>query len=452
MRLKFKKFLRWLYPGMGVKRWAALATLAMLAFIFGLILLFGRGLVRWLYALLVPAPGYALLIGGLLLAGGVAGTALGIQRFLNSLIKGVAPEALGQAGEVIYAQRVLSRGPSVVALGGGTGLSVLLRGLKEHTSNITAVVSVMDTGGSSGRLRREMEILPPGDIRNCIIALADDESRIAALFQHRFREGSFNGHSLGNLVIAGLQERTGRFDLAIAEMSHILNIRGQVLPATLEQVDLIAEMEDGEFVRGEEEIARDARKIKKIFLSKRPVRPYEQILEEISQAEVIVLGPGSLFTSIIPNLLVEDVAQEIERASATKFYIVNLMTQPGETDGFTAGDHLRVLGEYIDISKLDYIVINSQPVPEPLLRQYEADHAVPVVNDLEPMDLDLGPEGSKPKLKPKPKVITADLLEIVELEGKPTVKHNSKRLAELIMEEVRERSQRPRAITKRRIL
>jgi len=286
------------------------------------------------------------------------------------------------------------------------------------------------------------------------IALADDESRIAALFQHRFREGSFNGHSLGNLVIAGLQERTGRFDLAIAEMSHILNIRGQVLPATLEQVDLIAEMEDGEFVRGEEEIARDARKIKKIFLSKRPVRPYEQILEEISQAEVIVLGPGSLFTSIIPNLLVEDVAQEIERASATKFYIVNLMTQPGETDGFTAGDHLRVLGEYIDISKLDYIVINSQPVPEPLLRQYEADHAVPVVNDLEPMDLDLGPEGSKPKLKlkSKPKVITADLLEIVELEGKPTVKHNSKRLAELIMEEVRERSQRPRAITKRRIL
>jgi uncharacterized cofD-like protein len=421
--MKWKRFLRWLYPGMGVKRWAALAALAMLAFIFGLVLLFGKGMIRWLYALLVPAPGYALLIGSLLLVGGLAGAILGVHRFLRSVIKGVAPQALGQAGEVIYSQRVLSRGPEVVALGGGTGLSVLLRGLKEYTSNITAVVTVMDTGGSSGRLRREMEILPPGDIRNCIIALADDESRIAALFQHRFREGSFNGHSLGNLVIAGLQERLGRFDLAIAEMSHILNIRGRVLPATLEQVDLVAEMEDGGFVRGETEIVKDPRRIKRMLLSKQPVPPYEQVLEGIRRAELIVLGPGSLFTSIIPNLLVEDVVREIEQARAKKFYILNLMTQPGETDGFTARDHLRALGEYIDVSKFDYIIVNSQPIPEPLLRQYAAEGAGPVINDLS------GLEG--------PEVITADLLEIVELEGKPTVKHNSKRLAKLIMETAR---------------
>jgi len=404
---------------MTVKRWAALAALSMLIFILGLVLLFGREPIRCLYALFAPLPAYALLIGSLLLLVGLIGAGVGINRFLRSIIKGVAPEALGQAGEVIYSKRLLSRGPRVVALGGGTGLAALLRGLKGFTSNITAVVAVMDTGGSSGRLRREMDILPPGDIRNCIIALADDESRMASLFQHRFHGGSLDGHSLGNLVIAGLKERLGRFDLAIEEMSHILNIRGRVLPATLEQVDLVAEMEDGEFVRGEEEIATDPRRIKRMLLSQQPVPPYGRILEEIERAELIVLGPGSLFTSIIPNLLVEDVAQELERSKAKKFYIVNLMTQPGETDGFTAQDHLKALGRYIDISTWDYVIVNSQPAPEHLLGQYAAEGSVPVVNDLAGLE--------------RPGVIAAELLEIVELEGKPTVKHDSRKLAKLIM-------------------
>ena len=418
--MRLKRLLRWLYPGMAVKRWAALAASSMLLSVLGLVLLFGRELVRFLYDLFAPAPGYALLVGSLLLLGGLAGAVVGINRFLRSIIKGVAPEAVGQAGEVIYSRRLLVRGPSVVVIGGGTGLSALLRGLKEFTSNITAVVAVMDTGGSSGRLRREMDILPPGDIRNCIIALADDESRMAELFQHRFQEGSLNGHSLGNLVIAGLQERLGRFDLAIEEMSHILSIRGRVLPATLERVDLVAEMEDGGFVRGEEEIAKDPRRIRRVLLSERPVPPYERVLKEIERAELIVLGPGSLFTSIIPNLLVEDVAREIERAQGKRFYVVNLMTQPGETDGFTAKDHLEALGRYIDISSFDYIIVNSQPVPEHLLRQYAAEGSIPVANDLADLE---GPE-----------VIAAQLLEIVELEGKPTVKHNSHLLAKLLME------------------
>ncbi|MFQ6033243.1 MAG: uridine diphosphate-N-acetylglucosamine-binding protein YvcK [Candidatus Bipolaricaulia bacterium] len=418
--MRLKRFLRWLYPGMAVKRWAALAALSMLLLVLGLVLLFGREWVRFLYGLFAPAPGYALLVGGLLLLGGLIGAAVGINQFLRSLIRGVAPEALGQAGEVIYSRRLLSRGPRVVALGGGTGLSALLRGLKEFTNNIAAVVAVMDTGGSSGRLRREMDILPPGDIRNCIIALANDESRMAELFQHRFHEGSLDGHSLGNLVIAGLKERTGRFDLAIEEMSHILNIRGRVLPATLERVDLVAEMEDGGTVRGEEEIAQDPRKIRRISLSKQPVMPYERVLKELERAELIVLGPGSLFTSIIPNLLVEDVAEELARARAKKFYIVNLMTQPGETEGFTAKDHLDALGRYIDISAIDYVIINSQPIPEHLLKRYAAEGSVPVINDLTGLG---GPE-----------VIAAELLEVVELEGKPTVKHNSRKLAKLIME------------------
>jgi len=417
--MRLKRFLRWLSPGMAVKRWAALAALSMLLFILGLVLLFGRELVRFLYALFAPAPGYALLVGGFLLLGGLVGAAIGINKFLRSIIKGVAPQALGQAGEVIYGKRKLSRGPRVVALGGGTGLAALLRGLKGFTSNITAVVAVMDTGGSSGRLRREMDILPPGDIRNCLIALADDESRMAELFQHRFHGGSLDGHSLGNLVIAGLKERAGRFDLAIEEMSHILNVRGRVLPATLERVDLVAEMGDGKFVRGEEEIALDPRRIRRMLLSKQPVPPYEQVLKEIGRAELIMLGPGSLFTSIIPNLLVEDVARDLERAEAKKFYIVNLMTQPGETEGFTAREHLEALGRYIDISSLDYIIVNTQPVPEHLLKQYAAEGSVPVVDDLAGL---AGPE-----------VIAAELLEVIELEGKPTVKHNSRKLAKLIM-------------------
>ncbi len=416
--MRLKRFLRWLYPGMAVKRWAALAALSMLLIVFGLVLLFGREVVRWLYTLFAPAPGYALFIGILLLVGGFAGAAAGTRKFLRSIIRGIAPEALGQAGEVIYSRRRLSRGASAVAFGGGTGLSALLRGLKEFTSNITAVVAVMDTGGSSGRLRQEMGILPPGDIRNCIIALADDESKIAELFGHRFLGGSLNGHSLGNLVIAGLQERLGRFDLAIEEMSHILNIRGQVLPATLERVDLVAEMEDGGIVRGEEQLAKDPRRIKRVLLSEQPVPPYEKAFKEFRRAELIVLGPGSLFTSIIPNLLVDGVAGELERARGKKFYVVNLMTQPGETDGFTAKDHLEALRRYTDISQLDYVIVNTEPIPEHLLQQYEAEGSIPVVNDL------TGLEG--------PEVIAEELLEIVELEGKPTVKHDSRRLAKLI--------------------
>jgi len=423
---RLKRGLKWLYPGMAVKRWALLAAGSMLLVVLGLVLLLGRELVRWLWGLFVPAPGYALLVGAGAVTVGLAGTVFGIKGFLRSIIRGVAPEAIGQTAEVLYSRRRLARGPSVVALGGGTGLSTLLRGLKEFTANITAVVAVMDDGGSSGRLRQELDILPPGDIRNCLIALADDESRIAQLFQHRFRGGSLDGHSLGNLVIAGLKERLGRFDLAIEEMSHILSIRGQVLPATLERVDLVAELEDGSFLRGEQEIAHDPRKIKRMLLSKQPVGAYEPVLEELDRAELIVLGPGSLFTSIIPNLLVEGVAAAIARARAKKFFIVNLMTQPGETDGFTARDHLLALGDYLDIAKLDYVVVNCQPVPEELLRRYEAEGSVPVVDDLR--------EGELP---PGLRVIRAELLDIVELEGKPTIKHHPRKLARVIMEQAK---------------
>lgn len=431
--------IKWLYPGMAVKRWVGLAAISMLAIIVGILGLLGKDIVRYIYGVFSPTALYSYLLAFFFIIAGASGAALGINMFLKSLIRGIAPEVEGQTAEVIYSKRRLSRGPSIVALGGGTGLSSVLRGLKEFTTNVTAVVAVMDDGGSSGRLRREINILPPGDIRNCLIALANDESRIAELFQHRFNDSSsLNGHSLGNLVIAGLRERTGRFDRAIEETSHILNIRGQVLPATLENVDLMAEMEDGELIRGERNLAEDPRRIKRILLSKERVAPYQKVLDEIKKAQIIVLGPGSLFTSIIPNLLVEGVAKEIEEAKAKRFYIVNLMTQPGETDGFTAFDHLKVLNRYINISKFDCIIVNREVIPEDLMAQYKLENSTPVENDLKGSAFDKAvrayQEVPSPSFRLGLKVLEGDLLDVVELESKRTIKHNSQKLAKLIIE------------------
>jgi len=418
-----KRTAKWLYPGIGVKRWVGLVALSALAAVVGILGLLGKEIVGAIYAVFVPSAVYAYLLSALLIGGGALGMALGVNMFLRSIVRGVAPGAERQTADILYGQRVLSRGPKIVAIGGGTGLSTILRGLKEITSNITAVVTVMDDGGSSGRLRRELKMLPPGDIRNCIIALAEDESKIAEIFQYRFRKrGSLNGHSLGNLVIAAMKEMTGSFDKAIEEMSYILNIRGQVLPATLEHADLVAEMEDGKLVKGECAIAADPRRIKRMKLSKPKVPAYPKVLKEIKAADIIVLGPGSLFTSLIPNLLVQGIAKEIEKSEAIKFYVVNLMTQPGETEDFTVTDHIKKLAEYIDISTFDYVITNMAEVPKDLLKRYRKDNSAPVKNDLS--------DGNKWGLA----VVRASLLDIVELEGKPTVKHDAKKLAKLIAE------------------
>ena len=422
-RSTLKRTAKWLYPGIGVKRWAGLVALSATSAVLGILGLLGKELVLNLYAVFVPKAFYAYLLWGLLIVGGALGVAFGVNMFLRSIVRGVAPWAEKQTADILYGQRILSRGPKIVAIGGGTGLSTILRGLKEITSNITAVVTVMDDGGSSGKLRRELKMLPPGDIRNCIIALAEDESKIAEIFQHRFRKsGSLNGHSLGNLVIAAMKEMTGSFDKAIEEMSYVLNIRGQVLPATLEHADLVAEMEDGHLVKGESEIAADPRRIKRMRLSKPKVTAYPKVLDEIKASDIIVLGPGSLFTSLIPNLLVEGIAEAIEKSEALKFYVVNLMTQPGETDNFTVSDHIKKLAEYIDISIFDYVITNMAEVPTHLLKQYRKDHSVPVENDLS--------EENEWGLA----VVRAPLVDVVELEGKPTVKHDAKKLAKLIVE------------------
>jgi len=422
----WQRTLKWLYPGMGVKRWALLIGFSALLLVVGLIGLIGRERLKALYDFFSVSDIRIYLAIALLISIGLLGIGLGVNQIIRSIIREISPEAEGRTSELIYDKRVLGRGPRVCALGGGTGLSTLLRGLKASTSNISAIVTVMDNGGSSGRLRRELGMLPPGDIRNNLIALAADESKLARLFAHRFRDGlgELGGHSLGNLVLAGMQELTGNFEQAVAEMSQILNIQGQVLPATLEDVELCAEMSDGNVVRGEAQIPRSGKRIVRLSLSRPHVAPSRKVLEEIEQADLIILGPGSLYTSIIPNLLIDGISRAIEAAPALKFYIANLMTQPGETEGFTLSDHLQALAPYLDPTVLDFVIINSEPIPEEILRRYREENSIPVICDLaghNPFGLE---------------VVAAPLIDLVrvkeERHEKLTVKHNPEKLARVI--------------------
>ncbi|MDH7497650.1 MAG: YvcK family protein, partial [Syntrophomonadaceae bacterium] len=233
------------------------------------------------------------------------------------------------------------RGPRLVAIGGGTGLAVLLRGLKRYTRNLTAVVTVSDDGGSSGRLRGELGVLPPGDIRNCLVAMAETETLMDRVFQHRFQAGDgLKGHSLGNLLLVAMEEITGDLVSAIKEVSKVLAVRGRVLPATLQQVVLAAELRNGVLMTGETAIRQAEEGIHRVFLLPPDCRPLDETLEAIAAAEAVILGPGSLYTSLIPNLLVRGVAEALRCSPAPKIYVANIMTEKGETDGHTLSDHL----------------------------------------------------------------------------------------------------------------
>ena len=261
------------------------------------------------------------------------------------------------------------------------------KGIKNITNNITAVISVGDDGGSSGRLREEMGILPPGDIRNCIAALADDEDLVTKLFQYRFTTGSdLGGHSFGNLFLTAMCEITGDMYRAVMESSKVLSIRGRVLPATLDDMKLVAEMEDGSIIKGESEIPESGKKIKRLFSDPADCKPLEEVIAAIRDAELIIMGPGSLFTRVIPNLLIKEIAEEIEKSKAKKLYICNVMTQPGETDGFTVSDHVRTILEHAGNRKIIDTVLVNNYLPEEALEKYKAENSYPVVADYEELN------------------------------------------------------------------
>src|SRR5262245_7929040 len=298
--------------------------------------------------------------GGLFIALGLAVGAIALVQLNRSLL---APFLSSERGlvDVIYQHRYLNRGPKIVALGGGHGLSTVLRGLKVHTNNLTAIVTVGDDGGSSGRLRRDMGVLPPGDMRMCLVALADAEPLMTQLFQYRFDRGSggLEGHSFGNLFLVAMNAITGNFERALRESSRVLAVRGQILPSTLEDITLAAEYEDGETVHGESRLPDTRRPIKRLFLQPGSPQPYPEAIKAILEADMIVIGPGSLYTSVLPNLLVEHICTAVRRASAVKVYVCNVATQRGETDGFVASDHIAALERHVGKGVFHYVVVNN---------------------------------------------------------------------------------------------
>jgi uncharacterized cofD-like protein len=318
----------------------------------------------------------------------------------------------------------------IAALGGGTGLSTVLRGLKQHVgdpkervrrpiADLVAIVTVTDDGGSSGRLRRDYRVLPPGDIRNCMVALSKDEHLLGKLFQYRFAAGrGLAGHSFGNLFLTALTRITGDFPEAVRVSSQVLAIRGRIFPSTAQNVTLEAELEDGSTVAGETRISRSKQRIRRIQLVPRRVRPLPEVLAALRAADLILVGPGSLYTSIIPNLLVEGVIKAIARSKAKCVYIANLMTQPGETEHYSVADHVRAIYEHTRLRIFDYVVINRTPASTQMLRRYSAQ----------------GAEIVKPSFAELKRIglpyITADLL---QQRGK--IRHDTGRLAELLLRE-----------------
>ncbi|MCX5711666.1 MAG: YvcK family protein [Candidatus Omnitrophica bacterium] len=368
---KTRDVFKWLYPGMGVKRWIIYAG-------FGVILIVvGSSFLRTEEYIVTQLLDVIAVISGIIIL------ILGIKRLMRSLIAAFVPVPKdAQLMDLLYQRKQLSRGPRVVTIGGGTGLSVLLSGLKEHTSNITAVVTVADDGGSSGRLRQQFDMLPPGDIRNCLVALADASSLMRDLFQFRFKDNSeLNGHSFGNLFITVMTQLTGDFDQAIKETSKVLALRGQVIPSTLSNVRLVAQHKNGQITEGEYNIPRVRLPIEKVSLKPSDPRATPEALKAIEEAQIIILGPGSLYTSILPNLLIKDIANAVIASSAVKVYVCNVMTQPGETDGYSASEHIKALIAHTNQHILDYCIMHSGHISSEALKRYEKENAHLVVGD-----------------------------------------------------------------------
>lgn len=373
--------LDWFYPGLGIKRWLLLAfaggALLVYAVLFAIGVLWSPQLMGGLGMGWLSGRSWAALV--LALDGIVAGSLMlifGLRRVW--LFQKTTPETASE----IRAAGQLARGPRVVAVGGGNGLAVLLRGLKTQTSNLTAVVTMADDGGSSGLLRRDMGMPPPGDLRNCLVALADDESLMSRLFQYRFPDcGGLHGHSFGNLFMAALAEVTGDFEVAIQESTRVLKVRGRVLPSTLEDVMLHAQLEGGDRVSGESTITAADHLPRRVWLTPDTPRALPEAIAAIRKADLVVLGPGSLYTSVIPNLLIPEVRDALKETRAQVVYICNVMTEPGETDGYSAGDHLDALRRHGMRGVIDVVLVNGAPVSDEVVATYERSGARPVVID-----------------------------------------------------------------------
>ena len=408
--------LKWLTPGIGVKRWVLLLAcgIALLSLGFSFLL-------RELY----PLPGifYYLtfqfiprgLRAGLFGLAGAAVVMLALLYLNRALLKPFVEPNPKTVVNALYRYRRRERGPKIVAIGGGHGLAALLRGLKQYTSNITAIVTVADDGGSSGRLRRELGVLPPGDFRNCIAALANDDALTTQLFQYRFGNGrGLNGHSFGNLFITAMAEVTGSFEQAILESARVLAVQGRVLPSTLQDVTLMADLRTETVginrVTGESSITEAGGGIERVYLAPDDAPAYPDAVRALLDADVIVAGPGSLYTSVLPNLLVPDVARAVAASQALKVYVCNVATQRGETDGYSVGDHVEALEKHVGVGLFPVVLANGN-----LDVDFDASPGVELV------PVDLGPDA-------KYRVVTADLVDPVY-----PWRHDSDKLARALL-------------------
>jgi uncharacterized cofD-like protein len=365
--MKGPRLPRWLYPGMHLKRWLLVLFLGIAILGLGAAI-FLRDLYRstdadeiaivyWLTGAWLEPQIRALLVAGL----GIVLTAVGMWGLMRSVVSPFVARG-DSVLEVLYTKRYLARGPRIVAMGGGTGLSTLLRGLKGYSANITAIVAVADDGGSSGQLRHQLGIVPPGDIRNCIAALADAEPLMTQLMQYRFPVGSgLDNHAFGNLFIAAMTAVTGDFEEAVRESNRVLAVRGQVLPATTVPLNLSARLASGRVLHGQSDIASADEPIERVFIEPGDVRANGEALERLLEAQMIVVGPGSLFSSVLPNLLISDVRDALTAAPGLKVYVCNVATQPGETPDMTASQHLRVLFEHVGDELFDCVIVNRSP-------------------------------------------------------------------------------------------
>ncbi|KYH28488.1 MULTISPECIES: gluconeogenesis factor YvcK family protein [Clostridium] len=412
------KVVQWLKPGVKVKRWIGLGAMGILFIVFAAVEFFNRSNVSREYKLFY----------GFLIVSGIFILYISINQGIRSIIalinKGYLSVSIDSTKleNLIYEKRLLVRGPKIVAIGGGTGLSTMLRGIKYYTSNITAIVTVGDDGGGSGALREELGILPPGDIRNCILALADTEPLMEELLQYRFKEGNLKNQSFGNLFLAAMDGISNNFEEAVKKMSSVLAVTGRVLPVTLDDMVLKARLENGNIVEGESNIPKEAirqkSKIERMFIEPKTAKALNEALEAIMDADAIILGPGSLYTSVIPNLLVKDIRKALKDTKALKIYVSNIMTQEGETDGYSVADHIKAIFKHGGNGIIDYVATNTREINDSIRERYLEKNAEPVkINEKEIMDLNV-------------KVVQGDFVTIKN----GFARHDPDKLAKFLME------------------
>ena len=424
---------KWLYVGLHVKRWLLLILVGVVLMALGIAYLLREVYVSYAFPGWVGTVTLQFLprwVRGLLfISTATVVTVIAAWKLNRSIVGAVIPLDRGEdLVDRIWTQRTQDRGPKIVAIGGGTGLSTLLRGLKRYTGNLTAVVTVADDGGSSGKLRRDLHVIPPGDIRNCIAALAEAEPLVTRLFQYRFGDDAGDGiagHSFGNLFIVAMSEVTGNMEEAIRETSRVLAVRGRILPSTLAEITLRARLADGSVVRGESAIPLAGARVDRVFIEPEQPAVNAEAVVALLEADLIVVGPGSLYTSVLPNLLVPALGDAVLASRAHKLYVSNVATQRGETDAFRAADHYAAIRRHLGRDDIvDVVLANSNLPAEPLPSEWQSE---PV---LAPGDADYGAA----------RLVLADLVD-----GEHRYRHDSERLAAAVMRQYYERDLRVRA-------